>query len=297
MALATRPYGLFGDETTVLGLGGVFLNKHSFNDGVATVHRALELGVTYFDTSPMYGRGMSQAVLGEALAGRSEKYMLATKFGYMGTPSRFRSYDALRAQLHENLRLLRRDRVDTLQVHESDQHQWWTDDPPTERRAPFDPNLDFAGSPIMKVLQDAKEEGLCRFTGVTGNNAERVGHVLANVDVDLCLSAFNYDVLRRGARKHIVPLAQSKNVSVILAGIVRLPEDMPDEMEKLQAIHRDSGLSVVDLTIRFLLADTGFSTMLVGASTPDEIEESVVAAESGPLPADLHRAIEALVVS
>ena len=45
-----------GMKVTVIGLGGVFLNKHSFNDGVATVRRALELGIRYFDTSPADGR-------------------------------------------------------------------------------------------------------------------------------------------------------------------------------------------------------------------------------------------------
>lgn len=127
MALETRPYGKTGDHAAVLGLGGTSLNKHSFEMGVSTVHRALELGVTYFDTSPLYGNGMSQAILGEALQGRSEEYVLATKVGHMGSPARFRSYDALRAQFDENLRLLRRDSVDTLQSHESDWPQWWTD--------------------------------------------------------------------------------------------------------------------------------------------------------------------------
>ena len=47
----------------------------------------------------------------------------------------FRAYDALRAQLDENLTMLRRGSVDTLQVHESDHHPWWTDSPPEERLA------------------------------------------------------------------------------------------------------------------------------------------------------------------
>lgn len=52
---------------SVIGLGEACLFKHSFADGVATVDRVLELGVTYFDTSPFYGEGMSQAILGDAL--------------------------------------------------------------------------------------------------------------------------------------------------------------------------------------------------------------------------------------
>ena len=59
MALETRSYGHAGDKLTVIGLGGTSLSKHSLDDGVATVHRALELGVTYFDTSPRYTGGPS----------------------------------------------------------------------------------------------------------------------------------------------------------------------------------------------------------------------------------------------
>ena len=160
MALESRPYGPTGDQVTVIGLGGTSLNKHSFSDGVATVHQALELGVTYFDTSPGYDRGMTQAILGYALDGRSDDYMVATKLN-MRAPARFRSYDALRAQLDENLALLRRDSVDTLQIHESDHHTWWTDTPPDERYAPLDPTYDFAGAPVMEVLRDAKAEKDC----------------------------------------------------------------------------------------------------------------------------------------
>ena len=68
--------------TTKIGLGGAFLTRSSFADGVATVRRALELGVRYFDSSPMYCQGASQAVLGEALHGVTQEHLLATKLGY-----------------------------------------------------------------------------------------------------------------------------------------------------------------------------------------------------------------------
>ena len=297
MALETRPYGNTGDRVTVIGLGGTSLNKHSFNDGVATVHRALELGVTYFETSPGYASGMNQATLGYALEGRPEEYLVATKLGYMRAATRFRSYDALRAQLDEGLRLLRRDSVDAVKVHESDHHVWWTDSPPPPERRPLDPSYDFAGAPVMQVLRDIKEEGLCRFVGVTGNTADGVGLVASKVDADICLIAFNYDILRRRARREVIPVARAKNMSVVLGAIIRLPADMPDALERLYAVQRESGLSLVELTIRYLLADRDISTILVGAAKPSEIEESVTAAEKGPLPADLHQTLEALSVT
>ena len=84
-----RDYGTTGAKATALGLGGAFLTHHSFADGVATVRKALDLGITYFDTSPMYCQGASQAVLGEALDGVDGDFLLATKLGYFTEPSRF----------------------------------------------------------------------------------------------------------------------------------------------------------------------------------------------------------------
>ena len=311
MGLETRPYGKTGEEVTVIGLGGAFLNKYSFEDGVATVHRALELGITYFDTAPGYGRGMSQAILGVALEGRSEKYLLATKVGHLAAPSRFRSLDAMRTQLEENLRLLRRDSVDTLQAHECNWHQWWTDAPPREKR-PLDPDYDFAGAPLIQVFEQARDDGLCRFTGITAAVSKDLAKILGQVDVDVCLPAFNYDILRRDARREVFPVALAKGVTLVLGGVFQkgleadvhpewlnsppswMTPELRDGMARLYAIQGESGLSSVELTIRYLLADRNIATILVGAARPAEIEESVAAAEKGPLPADLHQAFEDL---
>ena len=61
-------------------------------------------------------------------------------------------------------------------------------------------------------------------------------------------------------------------------------------------LQKKSGLSLVALTIRYLLIDPAITTILVGAATPAELEESVEAAQQGPLPPDLHRPLEELVI-
>ena len=318
--LEQRIYGSTGEKVSVIGLGGACLNKGSFGDGVATVQRALELGINYFDTSPFYGKGVSQAILGEALKGRSEKYLLATKVGHLAKPARFRSPDALRTQLEENLRLLRRESVDVLQVHDADMHPWWSDDASQERRIQDDIEYDFVNAPIMQILQEAKAEGRCRFIGITGNNADKVARVLRHLDVDVCLSAFNYDLIARRTRKEATPVAREKGVALILGGVFQYglivevhpewlefpPEwmtearfghpvqDVVARFERLYKLQKECGLSLVNLTIRYLLADSNITTIMVGASTPAELEESVTAAQQGPLPPDLHQAIEEL---
>lgn len=315
MPLEKRPYGRTGEQVTIIGLGGAGLYKHSFTEGVATVHRALELGVNYYDTAPHYGGGMSQPIFGDALRDRPEKYLFAAKIGMLPSSPRFRSYQALRAQLDESLRLLRRDTVDVLQGHDVDAHRWWTDTPPDDSEAPMDPNYEFADAPGMRVLRDARDEGICRYIGITGGRCAGVATVLRNVNVDVCLPAFDYDTLQRDARKDVIPLARDRNVGVILGGIYRVlpifadidnwlasPPDgttpeLLDGIKSLRAICHDSGLSLVELTVRYLVADRDVCTILVGAANPGEIEESVAAGEAGPLPADVHTAVEDIGLS
>ncbi len=312
MALESRQLGKTGERATVLGLGGGFLTKHSFEDGVATVRRALDLGVTYFDTSPFYCNGMSQAVLGEALEGRTEPYLMATKVGWLARPERLRSKEALFAQFEEGLRLLRRQSVDVLQLHEADWQRWWSDAGAGQSLLDPETTYDFADAPAMQFLREARAQDLCRFIGITGNNPDHLAHALPNVDVDTCLSAFHYSLTRRGTRKKLMPVASRNQVALVLGGSCsyeqralsrpdwaasNLSPEVRERIEPLVALQKESGLSLVAMAIRFIIADPDVATLLVGATTPAEIEENVAAAEAGPLPPDLHQAVEELGVS
>ena len=214
----TRPYGTTGTSTSIIGLGGAFLTASSFEDGISTVHRALDLGVTYFDTSPMYCRGASQAVLGAALDSVDSEYLLATKLGYFSDPLRFHSPDALLTQFEENLRLLRRDNVDTLQLHEADFHHWWSTDTSYTGRLDATRDYDFPPAPALAVLSKLKSSNRCRFFGISGNTAENMQRVLEAVDVDTFLLAFNYDLIRRSARR-VLPVAEKRGMVRMVGAI------------------------------------------------------------------------------
>lgn len=311
--LPTTNVGSTNLVTTTFGLGCGPIAKHSFAAGVATVHRALELGVRYFDTSPIYGKGVSQAILGEALRDRDEEFLLATKLGHYTTPSHFRSVDAIRAQLDENLRLLRRDRVDVLQIHEADWHRWWSDDDIDDYLLQSGFDYNFSDAPIMHVLAEAKEQGRCDAIGITGNTAAGTAHALQHVEVDTYLLASNYSPIAREARKQSLPLAREKGVAMILGGVLDIgqlmernedwlvspPEWMTpkikDCLTRLYQLQSDTGLSLPALALRFLMADPAVTIVLIGAKTPNELEQNVEAASAGPLPADIHQAIEDLV--
>lgn len=306
----TRPYGTTGETVSILGLGGAYLTASSFADGVATARRALDLGVTYFDTSPMYCRGASQAVLGEALDGVSQPHLLATKLGYFANPGRFHDPVALTTQFEENLRLLRRDYVDALQLHEADHHHWWSQDERRTGRLHEDVEYDFASASALTTLQGLKSAGRCRFAGISGNTAPNMRRVLEAVDVDTLLLAFNYDLIRRGARD-VLPIADQKGmvkmVGAILARSLSTPSadlftsppswmtpDLNDRYRKVYDLEQQSDMSLATMGIRFMVAQPVMDVIIIGAKTPSEIEECVHAAEAGPLPEDLAKELEAI---
>ena len=294
--LEQRPYGNTGERTTVIGLGGAYLDKVSLADGIATVRRAIDLGVTYFDTAPAYCRGASQVIMGSVLEGCTTPHLLATKIGYMGVEDHFRNPDVLRGQLWENLRALRRDQVDILQVHRAELACWWRDGAP-EEPLDLDQMYDFADAPVMHVLREAREQGLCRFIGITTDRTDELAYVMDHVDVDVCLAAYDYSMVTRGARSKLLPTAASRGMAYVAAGTLRPVMGGREHMlgDRLQELQNASGLSLVALTMRYLIADPAVATILVGAALPQEIEESVMAARQGPLPSDLHQAIEDLV--
>ena len=312
MSLPTRPYGDTGERVSAIGLGGAFSRMPTpaaFTAAVATIERAVELGVTYFDTSPMYARGASQVAFGLALEQVDTPVMIATKLGYFAEPAGFRSVEALQAQLHENLRMLRRPAVDTLQLHESDMWMWWRDGSGPVGRIDPDEPLDLDAAPAIDVLRRARDEGLCRFIGITGNGAAPIGRLTRDLDVDTNLIAFNYSLVGQDARSLVLPHARRRGNALMVGGIfARLMQLGPDwqanppdwldlvtarRWQSVSKLRSESGLSLATLTIRYLLADDWISCILVGASNPAEIEEAVAAAEDGPLPGELHEAIEA----
>ncbi len=311
--METRPIGATGERVTVVGLGGAALDRQSLADGQATVRRALDLGVSYFDTAPAYGRRASQVIVGTVLEGRSERRVLATKVGYFGEPAAFRSPAAIRSQLYESLQALRMDSVDLIQVHMVEEAAWWTDAAPAgESRLHGGEPYDFAGAPIFDVLHDAQDQGLCRFIGLTTDQARVMARVLPKVDVDVRLVAYGYNLMRRDTRA-VIHEARGRGIACVLGAVFKpwflavrrdwlssppafFTSEMLARLPRLYDIQRESGLSLVALTVRYLMRDPDVATILVGASTPKELEESVRAAEAGPLPDDLHDAVEALGV-
>jgi L-galactose dehydrogenase len=298
-------------ETTAIGLGGAAINWESHETGVAIVKEALDAGVRYFDTSPGYCGGDSQVVFGKGLRDAPDETMVATKLGYFEDPADFTNEDAIRRQITENLELLQREKVDLLQVHEANWECWWRTGADRTQISP-EADFDFNNAPVMRALREAKAKGLCDRIGITGNVADQMSHIFSRVEVDTLLIAFNFDLIHRGAFKQAVPLAKERDAAVIIGAIFYMgrmavphpewlsepPEwmtgDLKSRYERLYALQSESGLSLVEMSVRFTLSHPDPSVILVGVKNHAELEESLEAAEAGALPDDLYREIDAL---
>ena len=333
-----RSFGRTGEKVSVIGLGGAALYKHSYELGVATVKHALDLGVTYFDTSPAYGerspdgrwltRGISQLIMGEGLSGATRSHILATKLinytteatGFISrspaetVPIRYRTVDDCLAQLQGNLRALRRDRIDVLLGHDIEKAKAWTPDARDDNQLlNLDEDFDYQSAALIQALREAKAQGLCRYIGLSSNQSVPLAHVLSRVELDMCLSANEYSLLARRSPQVMLPVIREQGIAYVVGGIFAKKRDSgasdeasPSRLtprdtlgaaftdERLIELAETTGISIAAMTVRFLIANRELSTILVGASTPEELEESVAAAQAGPLPPDIHLALEDL---
>jgi L-galactose dehydrogenase len=312
MTLPERPFGATGEHWPALAMGGGFPGFAGFDRSLETVRRAFDLGIRYFDTSVMYRHGASQALFGEGLSQQTAPHFLATKIGYFKDARHYRSIEAMHVQLRENLRLLRRDSVDLLQIHEADWDNWWVDRSEVRPCHLFDlqGSFDFSNAPVVQFLREAKARGLCRHIGIAGNNARHLGRLIRELDgLDSVLVAYNYTPLNVTAREHVLAPAAAKRMAVIVAGIFTFVYSLPagwrtegtyfgrqadEQLAELKALQLASGISMAELAVRFVATDDQLSTTLVGACHPGEIEQNVASFLRGKLPPDLHAAMEAI---
>src|SRR5262245_51794194 len=125
-----RTLGKTGLRVSELGFGSLFTSMlgPGFTDSKQAVHKALDLGINFFDTAPAYAN--SEEVLGKILADLKTPLILTTKLGGRPQPFEPRNAKQLMASFEESLRLLHRDVIDILFIHEPDrplQYDWWSD--------------------------------------------------------------------------------------------------------------------------------------------------------------------------
>lgn len=221
--LRRRTLGKQGLEVSALGLGCMGMSQ-SYGDrddmeSTATIHRAIELGVTFFDTAEAYGPFTNEELLGRALKGRWNEVAIATKFGWdlqrglaSGTDSR---PEHIRAVAEASLRRLGTDHIDLFYQHRID------------RAVPIE---DVAGA-----VGDLVREGKVRFFGLSEAGAANIRRAHAAHPVTALQS--EYSLWERNLEPEIIPLLRELGIGLVpfcplgrgfLAGVAKPAEFYPE---------------------------------------------------------------------
>jgi aryl-alcohol dehydrogenase-like predicted oxidoreductase len=221
--LPTRPLGRQGLEVSALGLGCMGMSQ-SYGvpddaESVATLHRAIELGVTFLDTAEAYGPFTNEVLLGRALRGRRDQVVLATKFGFRLEGTRLTGTDSrpghIREVVEASLRRLETDRIDLLYQHRLD---------------PTVPIEDVVGA-----MADLVGEGKARFLGLSevGEATIRRAHAVHPISA----VQSEYSLWERNLEGDVIPVLRELGIGLVafsplgrgfLTGTAQRAEDYPE---------------------------------------------------------------------
>lgn len=287
-----------GIEVSRLALGtaafGGLYSSVSDDDCTASVQRAIESGITFFDTAPHYGKGRAEQRLGNALRSYPRgSYVLSTKIGRLLTPVEHeaddffldantrvtRTFDysprAVRRSFEDSLTRLGLDSIDILFIHDPDDH---------ESQAMHE---------AFPELAKMREEGLIRAIGIGMNQSAMPTRFVLNTDIDMVLIAGRYSLLDQSAADDLLPAALERGVDIIAAGVFNSgvlanPEDpnarynyMPvsDEMRakamRIKGVIEENGYSLTSIAMRFPLRHRAVKSVLVGCRSTAEVDENV----------------------
>ncbi len=297
-----RILGRTGLEVSELALGGAFATRgeDGYAGAKAIVHEALELGLNLLDTSADYGD--SEAGVGEALKDVTRPCIVSTKLGPRSDDFDPKDKTHLRAIVDESRRLLHRDTIDIMMIHEPDrpgQLDWWDD-------------LRTYDGPVHELLQELKDEGVIRFSGLGGTTAYEIVPIMATGFYDVVLTAFNYSMLWREAEIELLPEARRQNMGIFLASPTQqgwlahrfdaqvgaadgrwLNKPRREQLKQLYKLVDEVGIPIPELSLRWVLGNAGdASAVLTGPRNVDQLRQNVRAAEDGPLPTEILERID-----
>ena len=291
-------------EVAEVGLGCNNFGRKVDQDGTAAViDAAQEAGVNLLDTADIYGGGQSETLLGHAIEGRRDQFVIATKFGMdmkgVGDlPDAPRgSAEYIRAAVDGSLERLGIDVIDLYQYHQPD------------GQTPIDETLG--------ALNELVERGIVRFIGCSNFSAEQLREaqeVAEREDYAAFVSLQNeYSLLKRGLEADVGPECDRLGVAILpffplasglLTGKYRRGQDAPegtrlhgrgsvadeatfDRLERMASFADERGLEAIDVAIGGLLAQPAIASVIAGATRPEQIRRNAQAGGWQPSPEDL----------
>lgn len=272
-----RPLGKTGIELPILSFGasslGAEFRSITLDEAMSSTRTAIDLGMNFIDTSPFYGRGMSEVMLGMGLKGiPRDSYLLGTKLGrYSGTHFDF-SAKRVDESVHVSLHRLGTDYLDVLLLHDVE----------------FVPLPQIWEETIPSVLK-LKEQGKVRAIGFSCYPLKTFHTVLDQVEdqIDCVLSYNRYTLQNTSFAEDLMPRLEAKGIGAMSAGPfsarlltnAELPEWLK-EPENVKAAARaaakhcaDRGVDIAQLALQFACEHPGIATTVAGSANPANIRK------------------------
>lgn len=271
--METRLLGKTGLQLPVLSFGasslGAEFRNIDINDAMKSVRVALDLGMNFIDTSPFYGRGMSEVLLGVALAGvPRESYLLGSKLGrYSGTRFDFSASRVIES-VEVSLERMKTDHLDIILCHDIEF---------IDMRQIVEETL-----PMLRTLQ---KQGKVRFVGISGYPMKIFKYVLDRTDLDVILS-YNHYTLQNTQLADLAPYLKEKGVGIMNAApfAARLLTSAPlpawhKATPKVRQAARQAaeacekkGSDIAKLALQFSIINPDMATCIVGSANPENVK-------------------------
>lgn len=317
--LALRGVGRTEVKVSQLGLGsaplGDFYELLPEAQALATIATAREAGINLFDTSPLYGHGLSEHRFGTVLRqSRRDDFVLSTKVGRYLVPRAERDidrgwfkgglnfqpvtdygYDATMRAVDQSYHRLGLNRIDILLIHDVD---IWTHGSPENYARRFDEAMEGA----YRALHDMRRDGTVRAIGIGVNEIEPCLQFAAAGDFDCFMLAGRYTLLEQGALDELLPLAEDRGISLLIAGPYNsgilasgtggtakynykdAPAGVLESVRRIEAVCERHGVELAAAALQFPLAHRAVASVVPGAVKPDEVRQNI-ALMSLPTPA------------
>ncbi len=308
--LEPRQIGTTDIQVTPMGfggapLGGLFTPVGAEN-AVATVRHGYELGIRFFDTAPLYGRGKSERFYGRALSEFDrDSYILSSKVGRVLDPNDAAtdeddiyvelppydvvfdfSRDGVLRSIEDSLERLGLDRLDIALIHDPDDH--WEQ----------------AITEAYPTLAELRSQGVVGAIGAGMNQWEMPARFAREGDFDCFLLAGRYTLLDHSGLEELLPLCEEKSVSIILGGpynsgvlasdlgpnttyfYERTPPEVLETARRIKAVCDSHQVPLKAAALQFGLAHPAVAATIPGPRTPEEVSENVAMA-SFEIPSEL----------
>jgi len=293
-AMEMVPFGHTGLMVSRLSVGGgaaFFENTPEVSSRI--LDTSWEAGVRYFDTSPLYGNGLSERRFGETLAHRPrEEFVLSTKVGHYvrsGKPPHHPScYDysaeGVKRSVEQSLDRLNLDRIDMVFIHDLVEEFIGAD---------FERRYEEAMTGAYPVLRQLRDAGKIRAIGAAVKDWRICLRLARDAQFDCFLLAADYTFLRNESLKEFLPYCEKHGIPVIAAAPFAMgllatgvvpgasyffkppPPDVAAKTRQIEAVCARHGVPLAQASLQFPLFHPAVVSVLIGAGSPAELEQDV----------------------